>query len=201
MRWTHRDGGISRVAFLATLPLLLLSCGGNGDNGNAADTTTREPRTTVPTGRSERPTSSTVSSSEAAVLDAYLGYWRAYQRANDPPDQFHPDLRRYATGDVYNAVFSTTQANRLSRRALRPRGDAGSQHRAEVVSVTGDEAVVRDCSVDDLLVVDIDSGQVLDDRVVTRLGTATLRLEDGLWKVAATTVQETWPGVGGCALR
>ena len=119
--------------------------------------------------------------------------------ANDPPDETHPMLDEVATGAAYEALFEAAQANRLGGRVLRLPEDSVSRHDAEVVSISGDRAVVRDCNVDDGLVVDADSGEVLDDDVVTRLGTATLVREDGRWKVARTRVRQTWEGVAGCA--
>ncbi len=147
-----------------------------------------------------RASPSEVDRLEQAVLAAYQGYWRAYQVANDPPSLFHPDLRRYATDEVYAATFRATQVNQLSGRALRRPSHSRTVHRAEVVSLAPGRAVVRDCAVDDLLVVEIATGAVLDDRVVSRRGIATLVLEDGLWKVARTSVEQRWEGVGGCAL-
>lgn len=137
---------------------------------------------------------------EREVLAAYQGYWDAIDAANDPPDPFHPDLQRYATGAAYESVFEAAQTNQLAGRALRLPPDSVSEHRAEVVSIEGDTATVRDCVVDDGLVVDIESGEVLDDDVVTRLVTGTLWGVDGRWKVSHTLVEQTWEGVAGCAL-
>lgn len=133
------------------------------------------------------------------VIDAYLGYWDAIRAANDPPNENHPDLKRFATGDAYESVFDAAQTNRLAGRALRLPDDSISEHRVEVVSIDNDEAIVRDCSVNDGLVVDIDTGEVVNDEVVTRLATGRLRRADGVWKVATTKVERTWEGVAGCA--
>ncbi len=134
------------------------------------------------------------------VLTAYLGYWQAILEANDPPDEFHPALERYATGEAFESVFEAAQTNRLAGRALLLPEDSVSEHRAEVISIEGDTATVRDCAIDDGLVVDVETGEVVNDDVVTRLATGTLRRVDGQWKVATTRVEQSWEGVAGCAL-
>ncbi len=132
-------------------------------------------------------------------MTAYLGYWDAIREANDPPDEFHPALERYATGAAYESVFEAAQTNRLAGRALRLPEGSVSEHRAEVVSVDGDTATVRDCSVNDGLVVNVETGEIVNDAVVTRLITGTLHRVDGMWKVATTRVKQMWEGVAGCA--
>jgi hypothetical protein len=70
-------------------------------------------------------------------------------------------------------VFEAAQANRVSGEALRLPPNSISEHRAEVISIEGDQATVRDCAIDDGLVVKLDTGEVLDDDVLTTLATAT----------------------------
>jgi len=151
-------------------------------------------------GSSEEPSVDRPSPEEVAILEAYQGYWDATREANNPPNENHPALRRYATGEAYESVFNAAQTNRLAGRAVRLPENSISEHHAEVVSVDGDTATVRDCSINDGLVVDVETGEVVNDEVVTRLGTGTLVREDGRWKVATTAVEQTWEGVAGCAV-
>jgi len=133
------------------------------------------------------------------VPASYTAYWDAILAANDPPDPFAPGLREHASGAAFDAVFETTQANKVASRAVRlPEGSVYA-HRVEVVAVEGDRAVVRDCAVDDAVVVQLDTGEVLDADVVTRQSTATLAREGGAWKVADSAVEQVWEGVAGCA--
>jgi len=134
-----------------------------------------------------------------AVLAAYQGYFRAILAANDPPNQFDPGLRRYATGAAFKSVFRAAQANRLAGHALRLPARSKTAHRATVLSIESEDATVRDCNVDDGLVVNLADGQVLNDDVTTRLVTASLKRTEGAWKVARTTVDQSWQGVAGCA--
>lgn len=200
--------------FLAVLVSVVVACSGADDDtpvgapasdeapmasseSSPSPKPTREPSEPEPT---EAPSEDEATEGTAAVLDAYQGYWDAVDAANDPPDQFHPALKRYATGEAYESVFNAAQTNRLAGRALRLPEGSVSEHRAEVVSIDGDTAMVRDCAIDDGLVVEIESGEVLDDDVVTRLVTGTLERVDGQWKVSHTRIDQRWDGVAGCAV-
>lgn len=146
------------------------------------------------------PTAAAPDPAAEEVLAAYRGYWDAFLEANDPPDETSLALQTYATGEAYEAVFDATQTNRLGGRAVRLPEGSVSRREVEVVSLEGDGASVRDCAVDDAVVVDLDSGEVLDDDVVTRLATGELVREAGGWKVSFTRVEQTWEGVAGCAV-
>lgn len=68
------------------------------------------------------------------------------------------------------------------------------------MNVDGTTAQLQECSVNDGVVYEVDSGQVIDDTVVTRSVEATMEQVDGVWKLAATRVVQSWEGVAGCAL-
>lgn len=101
---------------------------------------------------------------------------------------------------VAEAVFDATQTNRLGGQAVRLPEGSVSRREVEVVSVGEERASVRDCAVDDAVVVDLDTGEVLDDDIVTRLAMGELVREDGAWRVSFTRVEQTWEGVAGCAV-
>jgi len=168
----------------------LSACGGGKDKASPPTTSSTTTSTAV---------TSTTTVEEKAVLDAYQGYWKAILAANDPPDQFNPDLKKYATGDAYTSVFNAAQANRVQGHALRLPPDSRSRHDAKVMSVANGQATVSDCAVDDGLVVNIATGEVLNNEVTTRRVTATLLLVEGAWKVSTTHTEESWKGVAGCA--
>lgn len=186
--------GASRRGVVALVLVLALAsaCTDKDDSAEPTPTTTTSRRASTPS-------STVVSTEEQAVLDAYQGYWRAILAANNPPDERNPMLQQFATGEALDSVFKAAQANRLEGKALRPPENSKAEHRAEIVSMSESEATVRDCAIDDILVVKIDSGEVLNDKVATQLRTATLRHEGGAWKVAYTKLEERWDGVAGCA--
>ena len=45
-----------------------------------------------------------------------------------------------------------------------------------------------------------DTGEVIDDSVVTRSVSADMVLVDGVWKLERATVVQQWEGIAGCAL-
>ncbi|CAN5842033.1 hypothetical protein BH23ACT1_BH23ACT1_09850 [soil metagenome] len=137
---------------------------------------------------------------EEEVLAAYLSYWQAVDVAFSPPQAQSdlPTLRQYATGEVIDIVAAVRLA--LDEDYVYRIPDGGQYvHRAEVLSVDGDTATVRDCSIDDTIQEVASSGEVIDDAVSTRLHIAMLVLEDGQWKVSVLNQETTWEGVAGCA--
>lgn len=189
---------------LAVVALVVLSACGRNETAAppTTTTTTPAPSSSLGTTTTTEATTTTVSvdATEQAVLAAYDGYFDAILKANDPPDQSSPVLREYATGEAFQSVFEAAQANRLAGRSLRLPEGSVTEHRAEVISIEGGEATVRDCAVDDVLVVRTDTGEVLNDAVATQLRTATLIQEEGSWKVSFTELEERWEGIAGCAL-
>lgn len=185
--------------------MVVLALSGCQAEGGDTALRTAEPSPTVlatPSTLEEAPSPSPTAPDPAAeeVLAAYRGYWDAFLEANDPPDETSPTLQTYATGEAYEAVFDATQTNRLGGQAVRLPEGSVSRREVEVVSLEADRASVRDCAVDDAVVVDLDSGEVLDDDVVTRLATGELVREGGGWKVSFTRVEQTWEGAAGCAV-
>jgi hypothetical protein len=182
--------------------LLTVAVGGCAGDGPAAPTpkppAQTSPAQSVPSdaGAAARE----ANPAEQAVLAAYQGYWDVIRAANDPPDPAHPALRRYATGAAYESVVAAARTNQMARRVLRLPPHSISEHRAQVISIDGDVAMVRDCVIDDGLVIDMETGTVVDDEIVTHQASATLVRQGGVWKVSYTRLERTWQGVAGCAL-
>lgn len=164
-----------------------------------------------PTASGEVPTSSTPTSSvatsttvdraevEQAVLDAYLANWAAWDAATNPPDPEFPGLAETRTGPALQAAVEQITAWKASGRVAYDPPNTISEHRAQVVRVGDREATVRDCSIDDGLVVIAATGEVVNDEVETALFEASMVIEDERWKVHSLKVVETWDGVAGCA--
>ncbi len=144
-----------RYGTLLIAAAILLAACSKGDHG-ATSSTTGSRRTTSSTSSTSASSTSVASTpttpvdvDKQAVLTAYQGYFRAILAANDPPNQFDPGLRRYATGAAFKSVFRAAQANRLAGHALRLPARSKTAHRAMVLSIEGEDATVRDCNVDD----------------------------------------------------
>jgi hypothetical protein len=59
-------------------------------------------------------------------------------------------------------------------------------------------ATIRDCAIDDLIVSNTASGEIIDDAVVTQLISASMVKEDGTWKVSKAELGPRMPGVTRC---
>jgi hypothetical protein len=174
--------------------LAAAGCGGGG-GGEAAS-----PPTSVEPSPSSEPTSpSTAPTEEAAVLAAYQGYWDTWLAANDPPNPDHPDLERYYIGRSLERARQEIFDRRAVGQAIRLPASAEYRHRADVTIDGVDAATVTDCSVDDSQVVDVASGRVLNDAVVSELITASLVRVNDEWRVQLTSRTAAWEGVAGCA--
>jgi hypothetical protein len=191
MGWRRRNVLGATVVVLA---LATAGCGGGGVDEADATATTVEPSTT-----SEPTPPPTTLTDEQAVLAAYQGYWDTWLVANDPPDPDHPDLARYATGAALERDREAISNHRLLRQVVRLPEGSRWRHEPTVESLSGDQAVVTDCSVDDSTLVDEPSGRVLNDEVASfRLRAVLTSSPDG-WRVSASEVLEKWGGVAGCA--
>lgn len=140
------------------------------------------PTTTTAATSTTTDSSSVVASApmDAAVLNTYRGYWSAYLKAADPMDPQNPLLQQYATGPALETVVKAFAGLKSAGKVIR----GGFDLAPRVVTVDGETASVRDCYGDDTGVYDAASGARDDKPTGQRhLVTATLRLQDGTWKV------------------
>lgn len=135
-----------------------------------------------------------------AIVEAVQGFHRVAAAINRPPDPADPELRVYATGRAYDEVLTATQKNQREGITVRSPANSQARYEPEVVSTDGDNAIVRECSVDDGVVYEMATGRVINDAVVTRLSTIFLAREGGRWKVTTAQTDQRWEGVAGCAL-
>ncbi len=130
---------------------------------------------------------------------AYQSYWSMVLRVNDPPNPADPEIPQRTTGDRLAALITLIQQNAMEGKSYRLPPDAKYEHDARVVSVAGDRAVVSDCNVDDGLIVNTATGEVVDAQVVTLSIEARLTRENGLWKVVSIDITDQQQGVAACA--
>ena len=179
----------------AGIVLLAAGCGGSGEPaavGQAPTSSTASPAVA---------TSTTVdrAESEKKVLDAYRAGWEAKRLSNDPPDPEFPGLAETHTGPALEQAVANRRAFQATGRVGRFPENSIAESRLEVLSLGPDEAVVRDCSVDDGQIVVAATGEVVNDLVGTVLFEGTMVVEDGRWKLRSLKVIEEWEGVTGCA--
>jgi hypothetical protein len=194
--------------------LLLASCG--GDDGpdaspgpettsttNDHSTTSGLTSSTTSTARDSSTTTNTgtpASSAEQEIIDRYIAFWDARFAANSgTPNPNDPALAEYATGEQLTSVVAETQENFNEGLAFRARPDPADFRQVTVVSVEGDQAVVQECFVDDGLVIERATGDVVNDTIATHSVRGELARVEGEWRVSSTRLVQRWEGVNGCA--
>lgn len=178
------------------MAMLAAGCGGSGGPAASGELPAPPPSTT---GKAV-PRMTSRAETEQAVLDAYLAHWDAWEGATNPADPEFPGLMETQTGPALQAAVDQIVAWKASGRVAYDPENSISETRAEVVSVDSAEAVVRDCNVDDGLVVIAATGEVVNDRVQTLLFEAHMVIEDGRWKLSSLLIEDEWEGVAGCAV-
>lgn len=200
---------LSAIVLLGVVAGTLAGCSDAGDEANASSSSTTSSSTTstTTTTTTEQTTSSSTSPEddaaalEAEITDRYLAFWEARFDANtEPVNPNDPRLAELATGAQLDNVVEETKQRADAGLALRRPEDSLTERRPRVVELDGDEATIQDCAINDSIVYRVDTGEVIDDSVVTRSVSATMRLVDGQWRLAATRELQKWEGVAGCAL-
>lgn len=136
---------------------------------------------------------------EAAILTAVDGYWKTIRDSSNPADPSHPGFDRYFTGEALEHSKSVT-SDRLSQgHAVRLPHDSAYRHSPQIVVLETDRAEVRDCAVDDSVLFDVETGQILNDDVVTFDWSLVLRRVNSSWRVSSASVIAQWEGATSCA--
>lgn len=159
--------------------------------------------TTAPTSDDDASTATTApgTTAQQEIVDRYIAFWDARFAANSgTPNPDDPALREYATGEQLDTVVAETRTNLEQGLAFRQADDPHDVQRVTVVDVDGDRAVVQECVVSDGVIVRRDTGEVVNDDVVTDNVRGELQRVDGVWRVSAARLVQRWEGVAGCAL-
>jgi hypothetical protein len=134
------------------------------------------------------------------VIDGYLAARDAFSASLESPDPADPALAATHVDPMLAEVRNTNaewlgfgQAGRF------PDGSVAFVEPLSV-EVDGDTATIETCGVDDSIVYDTTTGEVLDDDVVTVQATSTLVRDGGIWKLSTRSEVQRWEGVAGCAL-
>lgn len=195
-----------RSVVVLAAALLLAACSAGGDEiAEPASATSGAPTTTTST-TSTSTTTSTSSpdgsqSDDQELVDRYVGFWDARLAANEaPPNPDDPTLAEFATGPQLDNVMAETRQRLDDGLALRSADPSRTSHDVTVINQTADRAELQDCFVNDGIVYRPDTGEVIDDSVVTRSVSADMVLVDGVWKLERATVVQQWEGIAGCAL-
>lgn len=171
--------------------LTLVGCSGDDDPVTADVSTTPPTQSTTST--------AAVDSVAADIVDRYKQFWEVRFEANrQPVNPADPRLRQYATDQQLENVLTETRQRLDQGLAIRRPEQSVYARRVKLLRVDGDAATLQDCVTNDGIVYRVATGQVVDDKVVTRSLAATMRRVEGTWKLAETRVLQEWEGVDGC---
>lgn len=195
-------GYLNAARFLGGAVLvLLLTTGCREDSGETTATPTPPPSTTVAPPSSTVPATTTTLDPATEVVARYRQFWDVRFDANrDPVNPADPRFAQLAVDPQLANVLAETRQRREQGLALRRPDPSVTQRRVKVVEMAADTATLQDCATNDGIVYRVATGQVIDDSVVTRSVSATMRRVDGTWKLAEARVLQEWKGVAGCAL-
>jgi hypothetical protein len=168
---------VALAALAAALVLAVAACGGDdGGDDDAGATTGADDETTT--------TEDPQAALESEVVAAYEASWTDFIAAGDPPSPDAESLTNHLTGDAL--AVSRNLLNQLRSEGVVLRGTY--EFNAGVSELDSDRAVVEDCGVDRMQVVDPGSGRVVEDYDDEPDGiVAELTLEGGSWKVTSYT--------------
>lgn len=172
-----------------------VACGSGEDGGEAPESS---PEASDPADTALAETTVTTLSPEAEVEAAIAAYDAMINRIVQAPDPNDPEIAQRATG----ANRERVEAGFAQLVALGQYGKPGPNRRSTVLRtvVSGAEATADVCEVDDGLLIDAATGDVLDDDVVTRLVVISLERVDGAWLIARIDpTNSSWEGVSDCA--
>ncbi|HEY5155892.1 MAG TPA: hypothetical protein VIJ47_14220, partial [Acidimicrobiales bacterium] len=129
---------------------------------------------------------------------AYRKFWDVWMEANDPPNPEYASLAEVATKGQLELARSKITSHREDHLLYRDRPMSVRAHRINVVSKSPDQIVLRDCNLDDGLVLDSRTLEVTNDAVSTHLWDATMTKEGGTWKLADNEQIQKWAGPSDC---
>jgi hypothetical protein len=191
-------GAVRRVWIAALVGVVVLAggaCGGE-DNEESTDptaaSTTSAPATTT--------TLDDETQKEEAATGALLDYYDAYQEATaEPVNPEHAELQARVTGEHKAVVTRNLEDRQANGEAVRLPASTQGSHDIRSAELQPDGSVeIVDCQVDDSIVYEVETGDVVDDDVVTKLVIGSMAFEGGAWKLAFSETSEAWPGVGAC---
>ena len=167
---------------------LMASCGGGDDDPDDPLSTTAPPPSA---------TAATAPEPEDEAVAAYLAYWEMVVRLVEQPDPDDDELAERAQGAALASLRGELSALSAEGHAVRPGPE--HDHQVRTISVVGESATVVGCVVDDREVVEVATGEAVEESLVALLYETTLTRAPNGWMVSQVTEQGRWQGATSCA--
>jgi hypothetical protein len=191
-------GGVRALRIAALIGVVLVggACGGDDGDDETADTTAAT-TTTAPTTTLDEETQK-----EEAATAAYLMYDDAFfKAAAHPVSPELPELQDLVTGNQQALVTRNLEQLQANGQAVRLPAPSQVRQEPKLVELQADGSVeITSCEVDDSVVYEVATGDVINDDVVTNLISTTMVNQNNAWKLAFSERTKRWPGTVECEL-
>jgi len=121
------------------------------------------------------------------VVDDYWVEWLAALSAADPD---RPEFRALISGDAEQRVVGVLTQNRALNEVSVRSGSGPMPHKTITVSITGDNAVVKQCVIDDAVKIERTTHETLDRSAQALLMQQTLQRRSSRWVVVENQTLE-----------
>lgn len=143
----------------------------------------------------------TFTPDQHAVVDAYQAAVAAYVESSHDPAGFDDgSLGAWMTGPFLATVRAELAADRADGRATRPGPERQFRTDVLTVDIRGSSAIVRTCTVDDEVVYEIATNEVLNAVTSTALHDVGLVMDGATWKVSTRSLVSKVEGAVRCEL-
>ena len=141
---------------------------------------------------------------EEKIVENVKNYFRVDNEALEGPDPKHPLYPVYATGPALQQAVDAVRKAQQQNLAGRSPVNSIAEQRVSVVSINGERAQFKVCTIEDGYLVHADTGKPAYEYppgfAVTGLWVGEVVREGGTWKVWSLKREQRWEGVAGCAL-
>lgn len=199
---------VGRCLFLvAALAAAAVGCASESpDAGPTADDTVAKRTSSTTTGSTTTTTEDATTTTTTApkptpkdeVEAAYLEIVKTYYDRLLDPNPDDPTIAAFHTGKSLQEALKQNKALRDAGAAGRYTTQGRPLPTVISIAIEGDSAVVRNCLVDDVVIFNRATDNVLNDEVTSRLTRSQMKRIDGRWRLAEQQLVASWPDSAGC---
>ena len=156
--------------------------------------------TTVPESTTTEATTTTTEDPAAAVEQAFFDQWDAFVEVLEDPDPSNPLIDMFFIGAARDSLLDTVSSDIdngwVTQRPENPDHFKPGVESVEIVDSA--TAIVIECTIDGLVVVERQSGTVVNDNVVSARLENTFVLDGDQWKLSTNRTLSREEGPDGC---